>query len=196
MVFIEGPIDQGAPQFFFILRNLVIGEVTEVGWMVKDSLSLATSGESAELGQVLVWGTMIGTGIASSFTANGAGGFLGEEYIDAQTGDINNGMLAKALGNLIGRVATQFGWIEPDSMDFSFGDPPVIGGVKVGTGLSWAEVGQWIEAVQTGAARPGILFFLESPVTGLIGPTPAQEWVLTWVGFSIVKIPGPWWQIP
>lgn len=121
---------------------------------------------------------------------------MGEEYVDAQTGEINNGTVLDYVDRLALELPTSLGKIEPDSVDFSLGEPPVIGGVKVGMGLSWTEVGQWIEAVKTGAARPGVLCFLQSPSTGKIGPIPAMRWVLEWAGFSIVKIPGPWWQIP
>jgi RHS repeat-associated protein len=161
------------------------------------SLVSSTPAEE-DLGEAIPSLSRAGVSLASftsDLTPRQVFGFGGEEFIDAQTGDINNGMMADFLG-LAEKINTGFSNIEPDSLDYSLGEPPVIGGVKVGTTLTWSEIWEWASAIFNGNARPGILYFLTSPSTGEIGPSWIKEMTLRALGFSIVKIEGPWWIEP
>jgi hypothetical protein len=81
-------------------------------------------------------------------------GRLGEQFIDKQTGDID---LAKnetgpAFMSKSGAQRT------PDSLDYSFGMPPILGDVKVGFNVNKAQAEDFVEAVKRGLVRPGIIF--------------------------------------
>lgn len=117
-------------------------------------------------------------------------GRLGEQFIDKQTGDID---LAKCE---TGPVFMGYSGVQrtPDSFDYSFGMPPILGDVKVGFNTNRAQAEDFLEAVKRRLARPGIIFLLESPITGRVGTTRTIGELLVLNGFSLVYFIGPWWD--
>ena len=87
---------------------------------------------------------------------------LGERYVGAQTSDTNN------VWPVIPVRLKTFQGIRfmPDGTDLSFGLPPVVGDVKVGGSGSYEQAEDSVVAVEKGKARPGIIYLLESPVSG------------------------------
>lgn len=117
-------------------------------------------------------------------------GMLGEQYVEKQTGDINN------IGpGLIGTFELLPGVrVTPDSIDLSLGWPPVIGDVKVGVFSDYEQAEELVSAIDRGMARPGIIYMLESPVTGESRARSGIKNSLSRTGFGFVYFRGPWWE--
>jgi hypothetical protein len=81
----------------------------------------------------------------------------------------------------------------PDSVDSSFGRPPVISEVKVGLDLNIVQASVLANSVRVGESRGGIIHFLESPA-GRVGTIRSLKDIFTKAGFSLVYTIGPWWE--
>ena len=116
---------------------------------------------------------------------------LGEQYVEAQTSDINNvwPVIPKRLETLPGI------WFIPDSVDFSFGLPPTVGDVKVGQFGAHEQGEDLIVAVERGKARPGIIYLLASPVSGKGQARPWTEAEMKRTGHDFVEFDGPWREL-
>ena len=113
---------------------------------------------------------------------------MSQDYIDLQTGDVNN-----AEGDLqIPSAIDKGGYCTPDCFDTTFG-PPVIGVVKVGVSTNLVQAKDFVSAANTGDVQPGIMYYLESPAGG-IGAATGPEGTLGSVGFGSVYFPGEWWE--
>lgn len=115
---------------------------------------------------------------------------IGEQYVEAQTSDTNN------VWPVIPRRLETFPGIRfvPDSIDFSFGAPPVVGDVKVGGFGSYEQAEDLVAAVKGGRIRPGTIYLLESPVSGKGRARPWIEAEMKRVGYDFVSFDGPWWE--
>ena len=117
-------------------------------------------------------------------------GMLGEQYVDRQTGDINNvGPKLIGIFELVPGVK-----VAPDSIDQSF-EPPTIGDVKVGLYSDYDQAEELATLVEKGWATPGMIYFLESPITGEVGAKRGISSLLKLAGFDFVYFRGPWWEL-
>ncbi|MDG6902603.1 MAG: hypothetical protein JRM80_11695 [Nitrososphaerota archaeon] len=69
-----------------------------------------------------------------------------------------------------------------------------MGDVKVGRFGSYEQAEDLVAAVKRGRARPGIIYLLESPVSG---KGKALAWIeaeMKRVGHDFVNFDGPWWE--
>ncbi|HEY6283301.1 MAG TPA: hypothetical protein VIW22_05185 [Nitrososphaerales archaeon] len=81
----------------------------------------------------------------------------------------------------------------PDSVDFSFGRPPITSEVKVGLDLNIVQARVLANSVGMGESRAGIIHFLESPASR-VGAIRGVKDIFMKAGFSLVYTMGPWWE--
>lgn len=116
-------------------------------------------------------------------------GKLGEQYVNLQTGDINN-VDSGQKRHVLRMVTTR---TYPDSVDFSSGGPPIISEVKVGLDLNIVQALVLANSVEIEESRAGIIHFLESPA-GRVGTIRGVKGIFMKAGFSLVYTMGPWWE--
>lgn len=116
-------------------------------------------------------------------------GRLGEIFVEGQTGEsvVSSRIVRLSFGGAgVDRTS--------DIVDLSCGGPPVIGEVKVGYFSRPVQATAFARMVKNGRARPGVIYFLESPITGRIGTSKRIKKILDEAEFSFVYFKGPWWE--
>src|SRR5208283_3105643 len=116
---------------------------------------------------------------------------LGEQFTsELEEGQINNIDEESRVG-FQGRSENT---VYPDGIVSTEGLPPKLNEVKVGVNHDYEQALAYESIIQRGLARPGTVYFLESPYTGELGADDRTMNVFVRSGFGLVSVTGPWWE--